>query len=149
MGNLPKNNSWSNIAIRWEKLKFTNQTSYDVAMKEFNNDISRLGGLQLLLNLEMIGHSLLPEEQDCTMKDELIYCKKTTIAQEPITPTTMMLGCHKTDSNPDLRAGGAFDEVAFWSKRIPDEKRHMFLGGWSRLLNFYFRLLSVFLRGKF
>jgi len=141
MGNLPKNNSWTNIAVRWEKLKFTDQASYEAAKKNYDDDISRLGGLQLFLNLEMIGHSLLPEEKDCTCtmtncdpdNEAHFDCKKKTVAQEPLTQPTMMLGCHKTKNNPDLRefAGGVFDEVAFWSKRIPDEERHMFLGGWK------------------
>ena len=60
MGNLPKNNSWTNIALRWEPLKFTDSDTYQKARQE--HETSELGGLQLLLNLEMIGHSLLPEE---------------------------------------------------------------------------------------
>eukprot|EP00090_Calanus_glacialis_P035198 TRINITY_DN60141_c0_g1_i1.p1 TRINITY_DN60141_c0_g1~~TRINITY_DN60141_c0_g1_i1.p1 ORF type:complete len:923 (-),score=185.92 TRINITY_DN60141_c0_g1_i1:73-2841(-) len=141
MGNLPKNNSWTNIAIRWEKLKFTDQASYEASKLEYNNDISLLGGLQLFLNLEMIGHSLLPEEKDCTCTiancdpdDQANFqCKKQTAAQEPLTQPTMMIGCHKTKDDPTLRdfAGGVFDEVAFWNKRIPDEEKHMFLGGWK------------------
>ena len=143
MGNLPKNNSWTNIAIRWEKLKFTDQASYEAAKLDNDNDISRLGGLQLFLNLEMIGHSLLPEEKDCKCTtgscsnpdDASQYtCEKKAEPQEPLTQPTMMLGCHKTKNNPNLRdfSGGVFDEVAFWSKRIPDEEIHKFLGGWSK-----------------
>jgi len=142
MGNLPKNNSWTNIAIRWEKLKFTDQASYEAAKLDNDNDISRLGGLQLFLNLEMIGHSLLPEEKDCKCTtgscsnpdDASQYtCEKKAEPQEPLTQPTMMLGCHKTKNNPNLRdfSGGVFDEVAFWSKRIPDEEIHKFLGGWK------------------
>ena len=61
MGNLPKNNTWTNIALRWEPLKFTDATSYQEKRQEL--EISELGGLQLLLNLEVIAHSLLPEEK--------------------------------------------------------------------------------------
>ena len=144
MGNLPKNNSWTNIAIRWEKLKFTDHASYEASKMEYNNDISLLGGLQLFLNLEMIGHSLLPEEKDCTctikncdLDDQANFeCKKQTTAREPLTQPTMMIGCNKTQDDPTLTnfAGGVFDEVAFWNKRIPDEEKHMFLGGCSKYL---------------
>ena len=142
MGTLPKNNSWSNIAIRWEKLKFTDQASYLNAKAQYNNDVSMLGGLQLFINLEMIGHSLLPEEKDCTCSidtcspDDLskYNCKNGDIQAQPaLTEPTMLVGCHKTQNNQELRnfAGGSFDEVAFWNKRIPDGEKHKLLGGWS------------------
>lgn len=142
MGNLPKNNSWNNIAVRWEPLQFTDQASFDAVKLESDGDITKLGGIQLFLNLEMIGHSLLPEEKDCSCTttacdpaDLSNYkCKNSDVAmQDPLTPITMMIGCHKTKNNPELRnfAGGVFDEVAFWNKRIPDEEKHMFLGGWK------------------
>ena len=46
MGNLPKNNSWSNIGVRWEPLKFTDVDTYNVAKTEAGGDISKLGGLR-------------------------------------------------------------------------------------------------------
>ena len=143
MGYLPENNTWTNIAIRWENLKFRDQNSFEAAAQEYNNDITRLGGLQLLMNMEVIGHSLLPEERDCACtitdcdqsNETMIECKDGVQAQDPLDQPTMMLGCHKTNNTPTYRdfAGGTFDEVAFWNKRIPDEKKHMFLGGWSKL----------------
>ena len=63
MGNLPKNNSWTNVALRWEPLKFTDADSYEKAKLEYKT--SELGGLQLLLNLKMIGHSLLRTGPAC------------------------------------------------------------------------------------
>jgi len=129
MGNLPKNNSWTNIAIRWEPLKFEDQESFEASMEENNDDISKLGGLQLLLNLDMIGHSLLPVEKNADSQ-----CKKSEYTvQEPLTPTTMMIGCHKTknDDKPRGFSGGVYDEIAFWNRRIPEEEKHMLLGGWK------------------
>ena len=49
MGNLPKNNSWTNIALRWEPLKFNDSATYQEA--KLNYKTSELGGLQLLLPL--------------------------------------------------------------------------------------------------
>ena len=35
MGNLPKNNSWTNIALRWEPLKFTDSATYQEAKLKY------------------------------------------------------------------------------------------------------------------
>ena len=62
MGNLPANNSWTNIALRWEPLLFQDQDTFNHLMADNgNNDISKLGGLRLFLNLELVAQSLLPE----------------------------------------------------------------------------------------
>ena len=62
MGNLPVNNSWTNIALRWEPLLFQDQDTFNHLMADNgNNDISKLGGLRLFLNLELVAQSLLPE----------------------------------------------------------------------------------------
>ena len=62
-GVMPKNNTWNNIAVRWEPLNplATNQTRVDQLLKQSNYDTSVLGGLQLFLNLKKIGQSVLPE----------------------------------------------------------------------------------------
>ena len=60
MGNLPKNNTWTNVAIRWEPLKFNDEATYSQALEDSGNDVSSLGGLQLFLNLERVAQSLLP-----------------------------------------------------------------------------------------
>ena len=126
-GNLPTNNSWCNIALRWEPLKFTDQASYETAKQEAGYDMSKLGGLQLLLNLKMIGHSLLPINE-CIGNN----CNNDPV-KEGFPKPTMILGCHKTKENPSPRnfSGGVFDELAMWHRRIPDEERHMMLGGWK------------------
>ena len=158
MGYLPNNNSWTNIALRWEQPKFSDQNSYEATKKEYNDDVTKMGGLQLLINLEMIGHSLLPEEKDCTCSfagcdqgnETLIECKKSVLADNPLYPPTMMIGCHKTNNTPVFRdfAGGVFDEVVFWNKHIPDSKKHMFLGGWSKYLDSSQYYLIMLTRGE-
>ena len=137
MGNLPKNNSWSNIGIRWEPLKFSDVDTYNVAKTEAGGDLSKLGGLQILLNLEMIGHSLLPMNE-CPQNSWTTCIDGSSGLPEPevkesFAEGTMIVGCHKTKDNAALRqfSGGIFDEVAFWNKRIPDEEKHMMLGGWK------------------
>ena len=129
MGNLPKNNSWTNVALRWEPLKFTDSVTYQEARQQYKT--SELGGLQLLLNLEMIGHSLLPEDEcSSTVTSDCINVPTET--KEPFLEGTIMVGCHKKadDAQESQFTGGLFDEVAYWNKRIPDSERHMFLGGW-------------------
>ena len=135
MGNLPKNNSWTNIALRWEPLKFTDSDTYQEAKLKYKT--SELGGLQLLLNLEMIGHSLLPMDE-CPQNSYTSCSSTNQIEHDPsvdkaISEATMMIGCHKTARSAALRqfSGGTFDEVAYWNRRIPDEERHMLLGGWK------------------
>ena len=137
MGNLPKNNSWTNIAVRWEPLKFTNEAEYREAKAAHNDDLSKLGGIQLLINLEMIGHSLLPMDE-CPQNSYTSCTSTNQIEHDPsvdkaISEATMMIGCHKTARSAALRqfSGGTFDEVAYWNRRIPDEERHMLLGGWK------------------
>ena len=39
MGNLPKNNTWTNIALRWEPLKFTDATSYQEKRQELESSL--------------------------------------------------------------------------------------------------------------
>ena len=134
-GVLPKNNSWTNIAIRWEPLKFdlSNQSSFEEAKKANNYDMTMLGGLQLILNLEMIGNSLLPLH-DCTETSGIQLCElKSVTVETGFENATMMLGCHSTASNTKERqfSGGVFDEVAVWHRRIPDNESHMLLGGWK------------------
>ena len=144
LGCLPTNNTWTNIALRWEQPRFNDQRSYEAAREEYKDDMTKMGGLQLLINLELVGHSLLPEEKDCTCSfagcdqsnETLIECGGSSQAQDPLYPPTMMIGCHKTNNTPVFRhfAGGVFDEVVFWNKYIPDSKKQMFLGGWSKYL---------------
>ena len=69
MGNLPVNNSWTNIALRWEPLLFQDQGTFNQLMADNNNNISKLGGLQLFLNLELVAQSLLPEVSQLKRKD--------------------------------------------------------------------------------
>ena len=69
MGNLPVNNSWTNIALRWEPLLFQDQGTFNQLMADNNDDISKLGGLQLFLNLELVAQSLLPEVSQLKRKD--------------------------------------------------------------------------------
>ena len=101
--------------------------------------MSQLGGLQLLLNLEPIGHSLLPLDSctasSCDTLDAAVTGTSNTevVADNQWEVGTLMIGCHKTKTKPNLRqfSGGVFDEIAFWNKRISDDERHMLLGGWK------------------
>jgi len=153
MGNLPKNNTWTNIAIRWEPLKFNDEATYSQALEDSGGDVSSLGGLQLFLNLDRVAQSLLPIELDCSCPrdpntgghstscsaDEVVCPTTDTQTQDPkgLSPPTMMLGCHETRAELGLGtgkrgfAGGTFDEVAFWDRRIGDDEIHMFLGGYK------------------
>jgi len=148
MGNLPQNNTWTNIAIRWEPLKFNDEATYLQALEDSGNDVSSLGGLQLFLNLERVAQSLLPIELDCSCPPDpatggrSTNCSPADVVcpdapaggQDPqgLNPPTMMLGCHMTRADNGQQrgfAGGVFDEVALWDRRIGDDEIHMFLGG--------------------
>ena len=86
MGNLPLNNSWTNIALRWEPLLFQDQDTFNQLMADNNNDISKLGGLQLFLNLELVAQSLLPEVSQLKRVDSHGY-QVIASKQSPIKST--------------------------------------------------------------
>ena len=131
LGNLPTTGKWSNIAIRWEPLKFDylDEGSFNATLKEYDYDLTQMGGLQLLLNLDVIGHSLIPCVNDYD-------CGENTVVQveKPFAKPTVMIGCFITSNNGRPRdfAGGTFDELAFWNHRIGDEEKKKLLGGWSK-----------------
>lgn len=124
LGNMPKNNSWNNIAVRWEPIQVDNDTHAADLLANNNNDLSALGGLQLFLNLVKVGHSVNPDCQE----DETCPAK-----EDPLDPPTVMIGCHKTKNDDGYKGflSGAYDEVAYWTRRIPDNETQIFLGGYK------------------
>jgi len=224
-GTLPRNATWNNIAIRW-KPPVTTQEAYNnlTAEKRFDE----IGGLEVFLNLDKIGHIIEPKlgcdcddappaggeggdgtpaggeggdappvggeggdgtaittttaptttteatrstqgatERSTTRSAEGGTERSTTrsaqrsteeatqgttevttgIVDCPCTPAytvqtalrkpTVMLGCHKTNSDQTYRdfLGGVYDEVAVWTKHVPDSELAVFMGGYKESFN--------------
>lgn len=133
-GNLPLNNTWNNIAIRW-KMPLSTQAEY-TAWAAAGGPADQLGGLELFLNLKKIGHMISPEEScdpSCTDPTGCHVCPPPYTPQASLNPPTVMLGCHR-QSNTSTHSNflsGVYDEVAIWRHQVLDNETGLFYGGYS------------------
>ncbi|XP_042211664.1 adhesion G protein-coupled receptor B1-like isoform X1 [Homarus americanus] len=76
-------------------------------------------GIELFLNGEPVASASTPIS--------------VAAAKEPLSPSEMMIGCHRTADDPLYTEyiTAAFDEVATWTRRINDSETLYFLGGYS------------------
>lgn len=102
------NGTWCNIGIRWNP-----------DIETDTNGVPISGGLHMLINLKVVGHSYLPIED--------------TTAKPGLSPAELMLGCHKTQSDTDYRhfGDGEYDELASWNRALPENETLYFLGGYE------------------
>merc|ERR1712060_430502 len=90
------------------------------------------------MDQESIGYVMQPEEIGCkrdsrdSSGNEKKACTNHT-TKAPLNPTTLLVGCHKTSTNNEMTgyASGAFDELAIWTRRLSDEDKELFLGGYK------------------
>lgn len=103
-----QNNTWSNIAIRWEQ-----PGADDGTLDE------KTGGLELFVNLKKVGHQVESES--------------SAPAKQALDPTEMMLGCHKDADNQLYRGynDAEYDELAAWTRKLPDNETLFFFGGYE------------------
>ncbi len=151
VGALPTNNTWSNLAIRWEQPKFQTQEEYQALVQQ-GVQTTDMGGLQVthlpvwvernltaqsntlqfLINLEAVGHVILASDEcDCSATNP---CAGGTPEGNVFDQPHMMLGCHATMQNQALRnfSTGILDEEAFWAKYVNDTYSAYFLGGYRK-----------------
>lgn len=90
---------------------------------------------QFFMDLQEIGKMIVPLETGCVTQTESDTCSETTVAEAPLNPPTMIIGCHMTQQNKTKRnfAHGEFDEIAFWDRRLNNSEKPYFLGGYSKL----------------
>ena len=120
---LPPNNTWTNIAIKWEPFKFDDDAKFEEAKAKPDFDENEIGGLQLFYNLDMVSKAIVG-----------IKCTGVLCQQDGLDPREMIVGCHATADDDTERnfANGRFDELAFWARRLNDTEMPYFLGGHSK-----------------
>lgn len=118
------NDTWHNIGIRFKKPDLT----------DTKTPMTKLGGLELFVNLERVGHSLLPEFTEAG-SSSFSPVEGYTINGAP--PPVVMVGCHYDHANAkfDHFSGAEFDEIALWSRKLGTNATHdetiFFFGGFE------------------
>jgi len=129
------NNTWTEVGIRWIVPDITKPKNAETEAGR-----EKMGGLEMYINLEKVGHSILPESTD--------RGSTTWKPQDPLTSDgtpdglpVMMVGCHQ---NSDLKAKNQFtgyagtadspalfDEIAIWRRRLAPYELSYFMGGYA------------------
>jgi len=129
------NNTWTQVGIRWVVPDITKPKN-----AETEEGREKMGGLEMFVNLEKVGHSILPESTDrgsTTWKPQPPLTHDGTETGRPV----MMLGCHQ---NSDLKENNEFtgfagtedspalfDELAIWRRRLAPYELSFFMGGYA------------------
>jgi len=130
------NNTWTQIGLRFSFPDMSNPKWADMGEPGFE----KMGGLEMWINAEKVGHAILPQSTDrgSTMWKPLpALTHDGTPEGRPI----MMTGCHQ---NSDMQLTGEFsgfagspgnpalfDEVAVWGHRLEKHEILFMLGGYS------------------
>ena len=129
------NNTWTEIGIRWIIPDISKPQN-----AETEKGREKMGGLEMYVNLDKVGHSILPESTDRGSTRWSPQPPLTHDGSEDGMPV-MMLGCHQNSKLKETNrftgfAGTAespalFDEVAIWRRRLEGHELSYFLGGYS------------------
>ena len=134
-GQRPSRGQWAHIGIRWRKLQFTDVPDF-IAQRKAQKPLTEMGGLEMLVDLKSVAHSLQPVEIGCKVQSEDEKCKgqDNSAVAKTFTAPELMLGCHKTISNDTYRefTTGVFDEVAIWERFLNATDLDYFMGGYSK-----------------
>ena len=130
------NNTWAEVGIRWV---VPDLSKPQLAATEEGRE--KMGGLEMFINLEKVGHSVLPESTD---RGSTRWTAQPALTSDgtPAGQPVMMLGCHqnallKEKGNKFTGFAGSagspalFDEVAIWRHRLENFELSYFLGGYS------------------
>ena len=130
------NNTWTQIGVRFS---LPNLGKPEMA-KEGTSGLEKMGGLEMYINLEKVGHTIVP---DSTARGSTIWTAEPRLTHNgrPNGRPVMMFGCHQ---NSELQLTGQFvgfagtdtspaiiDEVAVWRKSLPNSQLNYFYGGFS------------------
>ncbi len=135
---MPPPGIWNNLAVRWEPRRFDNATHYAEQLQEGKKPYE-LGGLQLLLNMEHMGHVLQPTDvYGCEINGTTgaVTCPDEPPAvQQEFEPPEMMLGCTKSRllAEKHFQGSGLYDEVAVWIHKLNDTEKPYVMGGYREL----------------
>ena len=118
------NDSWTNIGIRWQQPNYTDPSTPQ----------EKKGGLEMYVNLQKVGHSLMPEYTDAGFPT---YTQAPAHQIGGFDPPVMTIGCHwDYETEKFMHFGnGEYDEVADWSRRLNTNSTHdettFFFGGFQ------------------
>lgn len=117
-----QNETWVNIGVTWNKP--------DLADTE--TPLEKLGGLEMYINQEKVGSTLLPEFTDAG-SPTFTAVKDYQIGDDD--PPVVMIGCHYDYDNEAFGgfSGAEYDELAMWTRKLGTNATHdeteFFLGG--------------------
>ena len=129
------NNTWTQVGFRFILPNLNNPK-----MAETPEGREKMGGLELYINKEKVGHSILPE---LTAAGSTMWKAQPRLSADGTEtgPSVMMFGCHQ---NSDMQQEGTFngyagtdespaaiDEVAVWKKQLANNELDYFYGGYS------------------
>merc|ERR1719483_1569478 len=130
------NNTWTEVGIRWKIPDISKPKN-----AETEKGRERMGGLEMYINLEKVGHSILPESTDrgsTTWKPQPVLTHDGSEDGLPV----MMVGCHQNSALKEkgnqftgyagtAEAPALFDEIAIWRRRLEAHELSYFLGVYS------------------
>jgi len=102
------NATWMAVALRWKKPDLTDTVT----------PVSRLGGLEMYVNGEMVGRTLIAvtENKGGTTKFNPIKTFKINGKEPPV--ITVGCGWNYDQNGFDYHAGGEYDELAIWTRQL-------------------------------
>ena len=130
------NNTWTQIGLRFMFPDMSNPKWADMGEAGFE----KMGGLEMWINAEKVGHAILPQSTD---RGSTRWTPLPALTHDgtPGGRPVMMTGCHQ---NSDMQLTGeytgfagtdgsraAFDEVAVWTHRLEKHEILFMLGGYS------------------
>jgi len=131
------NNTWTEIGVRFMPPDLSKPKWAQMGER----GLEKMGGLEMYINLEKVGHSILPESTD---RGSTRWSKQPTLTLDgtPEGEPVMMMGCHQ---NSEMKAKGnqftgfagtddypaLFDELAVWRRRLAPHELSFFLGGYA------------------
>lgn len=98
---------WASIALRWKKPN----------LDDLGTPVSQLGGLEMFINGERVGRTLLAQTKD---KDGTTQFKMLPFKIDGKDPPVISLGCawNYHDNQYDYHSGGEYDELALWTRQL-------------------------------
>ena len=117
-----RNETWVNIGVTWNKPNLT----------DTDTPLDKLGGLEMYIDQEKVGSTLLPEFTDAG-SPTFTPVQDYQIGDDD--PPVIMVGCHYDYDSEAFAgfSGGEYDELALWTRKLGTNATHdeteFFLGG--------------------
>jgi hypothetical protein len=98
---------WSSIGLRWKKPNLLDEIT----------PISKLGGLEMYVNSNNVGRTLLPAIEN--IEGKTVF-KPLSAKIDGKNPPVITLGCawNYEEGKLDYHSGGEYDELAMWTRQL-------------------------------